>query len=399
MYRSTPSDPLHNADSHNGLIKRQPSSKRIPKQPPILPRPLAQHNTNLHLPPHHPLHLTLQTPSLDPAPKPILLQNNTLQPRHLRERAHPRVKVLLASFKAGDLNTRNGAFRPLRCLPHKRPDVVKVDAEDEPLVGQQGCLGVDLAAHKEQAEGRVIIGFFGSERLCPWKRRLAESSLENRKINEMTSEQQSHLSRVLAASTTEESRTIYEEWAKSYDADMTMHAFTAPTLVAQAVARGLKVNHVGLSNPLSGLEILDLGCGTGLVGVELSKIGATDILGLDVSEGMLAVAKNTAVYDDLQNADVTQKLAFDEGKFDAVTCCGMFTHGHLEPEVLEEFVRVVKTGGVFVATVLEKYWVERGFEGVVGGLEKEGRVEVVEKDVHEYRKDSGGGRLLLLRKL
>ncbi|RAR11783.1 S-adenosyl-L-methionine-dependent methyltransferase [Stemphylium lycopersici] len=318
--------------------------------------------------------MTLQMPSLDPAPKPILLQKNTLQPRHLRERAHSRVKVLLASFKAGDLNTRNGAFCPLRCLPHKRPDVVKVDAEDEPLVGQQGCLGVDLAAHKEQTEAR------------------GNGAWPNR-------EQQSHLSRVLAASTTEESRTIYEEWAKSYDADMTMHAFTAPTLVAQAVARGLKVNHVGLSNPLSGLEILDLGCGTGLVGVELSKIGATDILGLDVSEGMLAVAKNTAVYDDLQNADVTQKLAFDEGKFDAVTCCGMFTHGHLEPEVLEEFVRVVKTGGVFVATVLEKYWVERGFEGVVGGLEKEGRVEVVEKDVHEYRKDSGGGRLLVLRKL
>ena len=237
----------------------------------------------------------------------------------------------------------------------------------------------------------------GQQNLFPSS--LERHRLENSKINIMTSDQQSHLSRVFAASTTEESRTIYEEWAKTYDADMTTHRFTAPTLVAQAVARGLKVNHISPSSPLSGLKILDLGCGTGLVGVELSKLGATDILGLDISEGMLAVAKNTAVYDDLQNADLTKKLAFEEGKFDAVTCCGMITHGHLGPEVLGEFLRVVKTGGVFVATVLEKFWVEKGFEGVVGGLEKEGIVEVVEKDVHEYRKDSGGGRLLVLRKL
>ncbi|KAF1940529.1 S-adenosyl-L-methionine-dependent methyltransferase [Clathrospora elynae] len=213
-----------------------------------------------------------------------------------------------------------------------------------------------------------------------------------------SSDQPSFLDRVFAASCTEESRDLYDEWATTYDTDMELHNFTAPRLVADAVARTLKLNHISLSHPLSKLQIIDAGCGTGLVGLELSKLGATDILGLDISEGMLAVAKNTAAYDDLRTADLSKRLEFEDGKFDALTCCGTFTHGHLGPEPLREFVRVVKTGGVIVATVLNSFWVEKGFEREVGRLEKEGRVEVVEKAVHDYRKGAGGGRVLVLRK-
>ncbi|KAF1829123.1 S-adenosyl-L-methionine-dependent methyltransferase [Decorospora gaudefroyi] len=214
-----------------------------------------------------------------------------------------------------------------------------------------------------------------------------------------STDQKTLLDRVFAASTTEESRKLYDEWARTYDSDMSMHEFIAPRLVAQAVARGLKLNHISTETPLQGLQIVDAGCGTGLVGVELSKLGATDILGLDISEGMLAVAKNTAVYDDLKIMDLTKRLEFENGKFDALTCCGTFTHGHLGPEPLGEFVRVVKDGGIVVATVLDSFWGEKGFEKEVERLEKEGKVEIVEKDIHDYRKEAGGGRVLILRKL
>ncbi|KAE8845665.1 hypothetical protein P3342_005925 [Pyrenophora teres f. teres] len=212
-------------------------------------------------------------------------------------------------------------------------------------------------------------------------------------------DQSSLLDRVFAASSTEESRKLYDEWAKTYDSDMSLHDFTAPRLVAQAVSRGLKLNHISPDKPLAGLRIADAGCGTGLVGIELSKLGATEIVGLDISEGMLAVAKNTAVYDDLKTTDLTKRLDFEDGKFDALTCCGTFTHGHLGPEPLKEFARVVKVGGVVVATVLDSFWGEKGFEREVSRLEKEEKVQVVEKDVHDYRKDAGGGRILVLRKL
>jgi ubiquinone/menaquinone biosynthesis C-methylase UbiE len=207
------------------------------------------------------------------------------------------------------------------------------------------------------------------------------------------------LERVFAATSTDESRKLYDEWASTYDSDMADHDFIAPRLVAEAVARGLKLNHLpNKTEALSRTSIADAGCGTGLVGVELAKLGAKETDGLDISQGMLAVAKGTGAYRNLKSADLTTRLPIVDGTYDALTCCGTFTHGHLGPEPLEEFVRVIKTSGVVVATVLETHWKEKGFEAELSRLEEEGKVEVVESDYHQYRKDAGSGRILVLRK-
>ncbi|KAH6210146.1 hypothetical protein HBI15_153850 [Parastagonospora nodorum] len=207
------------------------------------------------------------------------------------------------------------------------------------------------------------------------------------------------LERVFAASSTEESRKLYNEWAVTYDKDMTEHEFTAPRLVAEAVTRGLKLNH--MRNPqesLSNTTIADAGCGTGLVGVEMAKLGAKNIDGLDISQGMLDVASKTGAYRNVKTTDLTSRLPFADGTYDVVTCCGTFTHGHLGPEPLEEFLRVIKIGGIVVATILESHWQEAGFDMAVERLAKEGKAKVVENECRGYRKDAGGGRILVLRK-
>ncbi|KAH7385355.1 S-adenosyl-L-methionine-dependent methyltransferase [Phaeosphaeria sp. MPI-PUGE-AT-0046c] len=207
------------------------------------------------------------------------------------------------------------------------------------------------------------------------------------------------LDRVFAATSTEESRNLYNEWANSYDSDMAEHEFTAPRLVAEAVVRGLKVTHIPDSkSAMSKIIIADAGCGTGLVGVELAKIGAKAIDGLDISQGMLDVASNTGAYRDFKIADLTTRLPIVDATYDVVTCCGTFTHGHLGPEPLEEFLRIIKTSGIVVATVLKSHWEEKGFEAEVKRLEKEGKLEVVENEYRSYRKDTGGGLVLILRK-
>jgi predicted TPR repeat methyltransferase len=208
------------------------------------------------------------------------------------------------------------------------------------------------------------------------------------------------LERVFAATSTEESRNLYDEWATTYDADMTEHDFKGPHLVAEAVIRGLKLNHLpSEAEALGSITIADAGCGTGLVGIELAKLGAKKIDGLDISQGMLDVAHKTGAYRDLKIADLTKRLAVVDGTYDAVTCCGTFTHGHLGPQPLEEFVRIVKAGGIVVATVLDSHWQEKGFEDEVKRLEKEGKIEIVEKELHAYRKDAVDGRVLVLRKV
>jgi predicted TPR repeat methyltransferase len=211
---------------------------------------------------------------------------------------------------------------------------------------------------------------------------------------------QNLLDRVFAATSTEESRKLYDEWAKTYDSDMAEHDFTAPRLVAEAVARGLKLKHLAnKEEALSKTKIADAGCGTGLVGVELAKLGAKDIDGLDISEGMLDIAGKTGAYTNFRIADLTKRLPIVDGTYDVVTCCGTFTHGHLGPEPLAELVRIVKTSGIVVATVLDSHWQQTGFETEVKRLQKQGNVDVVEDNVHSYRKDAGGGRILILKKI
>jgi predicted TPR repeat methyltransferase len=207
------------------------------------------------------------------------------------------------------------------------------------------------------------------------------------------------LDRVFLATSADESRTLYDEWAKTYDSDMADHEFTAPQLVAEALVRGLKLNHLpDRQEAVSKITILDAGCGTGLVGVELARLGAKQVDGLDLSEGMMGVANKTGAYKNFKTADLTKTLPIADGTYDAVTCCGTFTHGHLGPEPFAEFVRVIKTSGVVVATVLDSHWNEKGFGTAVKRLSEEGKVDVVEDDVHSYRKDAGGGRILVLRK-
>ncbi|KAF2649637.1 S-adenosyl-L-methionine-dependent methyltransferase [Lophiostoma macrostomum CBS 122681] len=206
--------------------------------------------------------------------------------------------------------------------------------------------------------------------------------------------QDDYLSRVFAATSTSESTNLYDQWASTYDADMVSHDFKAPRIVAETLAE--YVNTASKSSAV----IVDAGCGSGAVGLQLKNVGFTGpIDGLDLSQGMLDVARKTDAYRDLKITDLTKRVDASDGEYDGLTCCGTFTHSHLGPEPLEEFVRVVKKGGVLVATVLEMHWVEKGFEREVERLRESGSVEVLEKEVHAYRKQSGGGRVLVLRRL
>ncbi|KAF2105560.1 methyltransferase domain-containing protein [Lophiotrema nucula] len=205
------------------------------------------------------------------------------------------------------------------------------------------------------------------------------------------------LARVYAATTPAESRAAYEEWAATYDDDMVKEEYVAPGICAAAIEK-----YSGIDGMYDFRAILDAGCGTGRCGLELRKLGAKTIDGVDYSPGMLSIAQKTNTYRALNTADLSKSIPqIEDESYDAVICVGTLTQGHVGPDpALGEFVRAVKKGGVVVATVLETIWESEGYEAEVGRLEREGKVEVVEKEVQSYRKSSGvGGRVLVLRKL
>lgn len=199
-----------------------------------------------------------------------------------------------------------------------------------------------------------------------------------------------HLERAYALTGPDDARALYDEWAASYDADLTDDAqgYVAPGLAADTVAR------VG---DLTG-AILDAGCGTGLVGAELARRGAGVIDGLDVSPGMLARARATGAYRNLELADLTRALDVADEAYDVVVCVGTLTHGHVGPSALAELARVTRHGGHVVATVLDDIWESGGYRAEVDRLAGLGAVELVGADRTPYRAGTGvEARMVVLR--
>ena len=99
-------------------------------------------------------------------------------------------------------------------------------------------------------------------------------------------------------------------------------------------------------HPIEGRLILDLGCGKGRFARALQARGAR-VIGLDVSEAMLAGADGSALDRILGSA---RRLPFRPASFDAVIAVEMFEH--LAPpavdEVCAEVRRVLRPGGTFV---------------------------------------------------
>ena len=131
------------------------------------------------------------------------------------------------------------------------------------------------------------------------------------------------IERAYSLSDPDEARALYDEWAGTYDDDLASDSqgYVAPAVAADAVASASGVDG----------EILDAGCGTGLVGVALAERGARSIDGVDLSPGMLAKAKETGVYRRLAPADLSRPLPVSADSYDVVVCVGTLTHGHVGP--------------------------------------------------------------------
>ena len=189
------------------------------------------------------------------------------------------------------------------------------------------------------------------------------------------------LQSIHATSSPDECGAIYDTWAKTYDIDVRHAAvdYIGPTLTAHAV--------VAADGNITG-SVLDAGCGTGLVGVALAQAGARNIDGIDISPGMLEVARRTGVYNDLSIVDMSKVLEEKRDQsYDVITCVGTFTEGHVGPvPALQELVRVVKKDGLVVSTILDDVWVLGGYKAEIERLGAVGAVDVLSTVNVDYRR-------------
>jgi predicted TPR repeat methyltransferase len=98
------------------------------------------------------------------------------------------------------------------------------------------------------------------------------------------------------------------------------------------------------------LNILDIGCGTGLAGVAVRDLAAR-LDGVDISPAMLEKARAKRVYDQLFQADLQTFLAGQEKSYDAVLAAATLIHfGDLKP-LFDATARCLRGDGLFVFTL------------------------------------------------
>ena len=80
--------------------------------------------------------------------------------------------------------------------------------------------------------------------------------------------------------------------------------------------------------------------------MELSKLGYTNIDALDISQEMLNEAKKTNVYTKLICAPLNDQRnpEIATGEYHVLICTGTLIAAHVQPEALDEMIRMVKTG-------------------------------------------------------
>jgi len=98
------------------------------------------------------------------------------------------------------------------------------------------------------------------------------------------------------------------------------------------------------------LDILDLGCGTGLCG-PLFRQQAKKLVGVDLAPRMLEQAAELGVYDQLITGDISSVLRKSKSAYDVVLAADVFIYvGELE-QVFEAVERALKPGGLFAFSV------------------------------------------------
>ncbi|MFD3189116.1 class I SAM-dependent DNA methyltransferase [Sedimentitalea sp. HM32M-2] len=134
-------------------------------------------------------------------------------------------------------------------------------------------------------------------------------------------------------------RQLYDDWAASYETEVSENGYATPGRCAQAL-------HAHLSDATR--PVLDFGCGTGLSGLALRLAGFSVIDGVDLSAEMLAQARAKGVYRNLEQIEAAAALAHRPGDYAAIAAIGVIGAGAAPISVFDTLMDGLGKGGLLV---------------------------------------------------
>jgi predicted TPR repeat methyltransferase len=139
-------------------------------------------------------------------------------------------------------------------------------------------------------------------------------------------------------------RALFDDYAEKFESHLTQQlAYRTPELLSGHLREFM-------GKPVRSLDIMDLGCGTGLCGV-LFREHARRLVGVDLSPAMIEKARGRGIYDELLVEEVVAALGRMPGQFDLVLAGDVFVYiGDLKP-VLLATRSALRPGGLFAFSV------------------------------------------------
>lgn len=139
-------------------------------------------------------------------------------------------------------------------------------------------------------------------------------------------------------------QSLFDGYAPKFETSLTGNLnYRGPQLLRDALRRAGAPAHFA--------NVLDLGCGTGLAG-NLFRPQCGRLTGVDLSGGMLAVARDKQVYDRLEEAEaMTYLRAAPAASLDLIIAADVFIYFHELMQIGVPAARALKPGGLIAFSV------------------------------------------------
>ena len=142
-------------------------------------------------------------------------------------------------------------------------------------------------------------------------------------------------------------RSLFDSYATHFEQSLISLGYRVPGLILRALERHLP----GFAEGGTIGDVLDLGCGTGLIGVALHDRLQGRLKGVDLSQNMVDQARAKGIYTELEVAELTAYLENERERWRVAIAADVFCYFGDLAAIIVAAHRVLRPGGLFVFSV------------------------------------------------
>ena len=138
--------------------------------------------------------------------------------------------------------------------------------------------------------------------------------------------------------------TYFDQFANTFDRKLEKLKYESPKILVGLI----KDFYTSITDKW---DVLDLGCGTGLVGSAIYAY-TRQLVGVDLSAKMLAKARERNLYQRLESSDLLSMMKGEPiSSYDVIVAADVFVYIGKLDEIMQEGARLLRPGGVFAFSV------------------------------------------------